>query len=543
MMALTTFGIREARFEAATGFWLNGKNLKLKGVCLHHDAGGLGAAVPLRAWERRLELLKQVGCNAIRTAHNPPRPRVPRPLRPHGLPGHGRDVRLLDRRQESARLPPLLQGMVERLTPATPSAATATIRASSSIASATRFATRPRPNWPRPSCAGLVEVFHENDPTRPVTQALFRPNVSHDYDNGLADLLDVIGQNYRENEILAAHKAKPTRKILGTENGHDRKVWLALRDNPPYAGQFLWTGFDYLGESRRWPVVGAGSGLFDRTGAPRPRAFQRQSWWSDQPDGPHRPAPGRRARHARRSGLRPARPAASRSSPTGRREIRDRTTRLSRSIATASRSNCCSTASRWVPSLSRPTPRPAPGRWLLSPARSRPLAGTRARWWPAHELRTAGKAAKILLTTDRAKLTPDWDDVSYITASVVDSNDVLVPDATDLVSFKLSGVGRIVAVDSGDNSSHESFRADMRRAYQGQCIAILRATAPAGQIRLTASAPDLTPAALLLEVVFFTEVKLKFDFGSSQVGLEMPPGNVGIRPIPSFGYVLFAGFV
>ena len=81
-----------------------------------------------------------------------------------------------------------------------------------------------------------------------MTQALFRPNVSHDYDNGLADLLDVVGQNYRENEILAAHQQKPTRKILGTENTHDRRGWLALRDNPAYAGQFLWAGIDYLGE-------------------------------------------------------------------------------------------------------------------------------------------------------------------------------------------------------------------------------------------------------------------------------------------------------
>src|ERR1039457_7467042 len=97
---------------------------------------------------------------------------------------------------------------------------------------------------------GLVEVFHANDATRPVSQALFRPNVSHDYDNGLADLLDVVGQNYRENEILAAHQQKPTRKILGTENTHDRHAWLALRDNPAYAGQFLWAGIDYPGESR-----------------------------------------------------------------------------------------------------------------------------------------------------------------------------------------------------------------------------------------------------------------------------------------------------
>src|SRR5207253_4501381 len=93
--------------------------------------------------------------------------------------------------------------------------------------------------------SGLVAVCHANDPSRPVTQALFRPNVSHDYDNGLADLLDVVGQNYRENEILAAHVQKPARKILGTENGHDRTVWLALRDNPTYACQFLWTGIDY----------------------------------------------------------------------------------------------------------------------------------------------------------------------------------------------------------------------------------------------------------------------------------------------------------
>src|SRR6185295_13882116 len=116
----------------------------------------------------------------------------------------------------------------------------------------------PREDLAKRILKGLVEVLHEADPTRPVTQALFRPNVSHDYDNGLADLLDVVGQNYREKEILAAHEAKPTRKILGTENGHDRDIWLALRDHPAYSGQFLWTGIDYLGEAREggdWPLI------------------------------------------------------------------------------------------------------------------------------------------------------------------------------------------------------------------------------------------------------------------------------------------------
>jgi len=83
--------------------------------------------------------------------------------------------------------------------------------------------------------------------------------------------------------MLAAYRQKPTRKILGTENTQSREAWLALRDNLPYAGQFLWSGIDYLGESPGWPMIAFNLGLLDRTGTPRPLAFQRQSWWSEQP--------------------------------------------------------------------------------------------------------------------------------------------------------------------------------------------------------------------------------------------------------------------
>ncbi len=118
---------------------------------------------------------------------------------------------------------------------------------------------------PIPILKSLVDTFHANDPTRPVTQALFRPNVSHDYDNGLADLLDVVGH--------------------GTENTHDRNQWIAMRDHPEYSGQFLWSGIDYLGEAGRWPSIGAGSGLLLTTSLPRARAFERQSWWTDSSEG------------------------------------------------------------------------------------------------------------------------------------------------------------------------------------------------------------------------------------------------------------------
>jgi beta-galactosidase len=276
------FGIRDAHFEADTGFWLNGKNFKIKGVCLYADGSAFGAAIPLAIWKARFTTLKSLGVNAIRTAHNPPAPEFldlcdrmgflvmdemfdcwtvgKNPFDYHlyfneWSQTDERDTILRDRNHSSVII----------------------------YSVGNEIHDTPQAEKAKRILKGLVAVAHEADPTRPVTQALFRPNASHDYDDGLADLLDVIGQNYRENEILAAHEAKPSRKILGTENTHDRKQWTAVRDHPAYAGQFLRTGVDYLGESRHWPLVEHSSGLLDRTGEPRPVAFERQSWWSDRP--------------------------------------------------------------------------------------------------------------------------------------------------------------------------------------------------------------------------------------------------------------------
>ncbi len=276
------FGIREFHFDAETGFWLNGRNFKLKGVCLHGDGSCFGAAVPLGVWERRLRGLRELGVNAIRTAHNPPSPEFLDLCDREGMlvmdeffdcwtvgknkydyhlyftnwsKIDARDTILRDRNHPSIIL----------------------------YSVGNEIHDTPKAKLAYGILEGLVEVCHENDPTRPVTQALFRPNVSGDYTNGLADLLDVIGTNYRDSELLAARRAKGTRKIIGTEQRQDRATWLACRDHADHAGQFLWTGVDYLGESRRWPIVAAGSGLLDRCGQARAAGYQRQSWWSDKP--------------------------------------------------------------------------------------------------------------------------------------------------------------------------------------------------------------------------------------------------------------------
>jgi beta-galactosidase len=347
----------------------------------------------------------------------------------------------------------------------------------------------------------LVEVFHANDATRPVTQALFRPNVSHDYDNGLADLLDVVGQNYRENEILAAHDAKPSRKILGTENQHDRRVWLALRDHAPYAGQFLWSGIDYLGESRSWPVVDAASGLLDRTGGMKPIAYERQSWWSGRPMVyiTRRIAPAR---------LGPTDPGYETGPVTPVRFPQTLFPDWTPANAAPHEENVevysnCEEVELLLNGKSlgsKPLPADASARvWRVpyEPGTLRAVGRNKGAEAAAYELRTAGKPAKVTLSVDRSRIRRTWDDVAFVTATVVDANGVPVPNADQSISFQLSGPGSIAALDSADHASHEPFQASERKAFQGWCVAILKAKG-SGPITLNASAPGIAGASVTI---------------------------------------------
>jgi len=496
---VTPFGIREFRFDAATGFWLNGKNFKLKGVCLHHDASAFGAAVPLRAWERRLENLKQIGVNAIRTAHNPPAPEfldlcdrmgvlvmdemfdcwtvAKNPYDYHLFFNDWSKIDTRDTVRRDRNHPSIIL-----------------------YSAGNEIHDTPKGELAKSILKGLIPVFHENDPTRPVTQALFRPNVSHDYDNGLADMLDVIGTNYRDNELLDAHKAKPTRKIVGTEQGHERRIWLFARDNPQHSGQFLWSGIDYLGESRQWPVIAAGSGLLDRTGTVKPMAYERQSWWAEQPV----VHIVRRIEPARTTAADPGfEPLTRRQSQFADWSPRDT---AAHDENVEAYSNCEEVELILNGKSLGAKPRhadDAPRIWKVpfEPGALKAIGRNKGQVIATDELRTAGKPAKIVLAVDRGKLAPVWDDVSYVTVTIVDANGVRVPTASDLITFKITGPGVIAAVDSGDNTSHESFQASDRKAYQGRCFAILRANAPSGRIVLTASSPGLTSGSITIEAV------------------------------------------
>ena len=290
---------------------------------------------------------------------------------------------------------------------------------------------------------------------------------------------------------------KPDRKIIGTENGHDRRVWVALRDNPAYAGQFIWTGIDYLGESRRWPVVGSGSGLLDRTGTPRPLAFQRQSWWSDTPMVyiTRRVAP---------TAATPTDPGYETVAPRDRQSLfSDWTPRNTaphtESVEVYSNSEQVELFLNGKSLGVKPRPGDdSPRTWAVpfEPGTLRAVGRNGGKTVATHELRTAGKPARLALVADSAKISPVWDDVCYIEAMVVDANGVVVPDASDRITFRVTGPGIAAGVDSADNASPEPFQAAERHAFQGRCFFLLKARAPAGRITVTASAPGLAGTSL-----------------------------------------------
>jgi beta-galactosidase len=493
-----TFGIRDAHFEAATGFWLNARNLKIKGVCLHAEAGAFGAAVPLDVWRQRLTELRKLGVNAIRTAHNPPAPEFldlcdqmgflvmdeffdcwtvgKNPYDYHVYFDQWSQTDERDSIMRDRNHPSIVIYSVGNEIHDTPHAERA-----------------------KHILKGLVEVAHETDPTRPVTMALFRPNASHDYEDGLADMLDVVGQNYRENEILAAYTQKPSRKILGTENRHDRQSWVALRDNPPYAGQFLWSGMDYLGESRHWPAIANSSGLLDRTGRAKPVAFQRQSWWSGRPM-------VFMARRLAPTDAMPVDPGYGGPERYTQVLFADWTPREStpHEETVEVYSNC-----RQVELFlngkslgSQPLPDDASPRiWKANyePGTLKAVArNDDTNVAATDELHTAGKPSKIILSTETRTLSPGFDPVAEVRAEITDADGIEIPSANDLISFTVSGPGEIAAVDNGSNASHESFQATERHAYEGECLAYVRATSVSGEIKVSASGAGLETGSVVI---------------------------------------------
>lgn len=317
------FGVRTAVFDADKGFFLNGENMKLKGVCVHHDAGCLGAAVPASVWRIRLEKLKAMGCNALRTAHNPPDPDLldlcdrlgflvmdeafdewegiknkwwqghnVYPPKHFGYAEdfpqwHEQDLRAMVERDRNHPCVILWSIGNEIDYPndpyVTPLFKEVLGNNDANKPLAERLYDNRKPDAGRLAkvAAELTAQVHALDDSRPVTSALSFPELSNR--TGYADALDLAGYNYREQFYEADHKAYPGRVILGSENSHDPAAWRAVTEHGFMAGQFLWTGVDFLGECPGWPKRISQAGALDLRGKEKPLYAQRLALWTKEP--------------------------------------------------------------------------------------------------------------------------------------------------------------------------------------------------------------------------------------------------------------------
>ena len=311
-------GIRTLGFDANKGFSLNGKLMKVKGVCMHHDAGSLGSAVPREVLERRLMTLKSIGCNAIRGSHNPQSPDLYDLCDELGLlvineafdewefpkkkwlegwnvgtPGFEgpaeffekwgetdlRDLVLRDRNHPSIFMWSIGN---EVDYPNDPYSHPILSKEGIGQQHTSGFlADHPHADRLGAIAKRLAGVVRKQDSSRPVTAGLAGPVMSNETDYPGA--LDVVGYNYTENRYAKDHAAYPKRIFYGSENSYAMDAWKAVRDNDYIFGQFLWTGIDYLGEAHRWPSRGFTSGLLDLAGFKKPRAWFRESLWSEKP--------------------------------------------------------------------------------------------------------------------------------------------------------------------------------------------------------------------------------------------------------------------
>jgi len=529
----TPFGIRTIAFDPDKGFFLNGKAVKLKGVCLHHDAGCLGAAVPDKVLERRLRLMKDLGANAIRTSHNPPAPELLDMCDRLGL---------LVKDEAFDEFTPPKNKWVEGWNAGQPSKfGYGEVFTEWSVRDMEDLVRRDRnhpcvimwsigneidyPNDPfshpvlgnnyRPEhppaenlvkhARPLIEAVKKWDRTRPVTAALASIDMSNAV--GLPQLLDVVGYNYQEQHYEADHKSYPSRFIFGSENGDSYDAWVAVRDNDYVAGQFLWTGIDYLGEAGRWPNRANGAGLLDLCGFKKPIAWFRQSLWSQSPmvylcvsGRPGRRGPGMGG-------------AEHWNWPDGAR------------VGVSCFTNC--------DEVSLALNGETLGTQRLSEARNGTLAwevpfrpgvlkavGRNAgREVCEFSLKTAGPATRIALSPDAARLSADGKDICHVEFQITDDQGVRVPDAAHEVTFDVDGPGRIIGIENGDLSSLDDPQDNIHKARQGRGLAIFQATREPGRVRLTARAQGLADATIEIETGWQPQVRRTWGWSKAQASL------------------------
>ncbi len=544
----TPLGIRSLAYDVDRGFLLNSRPVKLQGMCLHHDGGAVGAAVPEGVWVRRLHLLKDMGCNAIRTSHNPPAPEFLDLCDRLGflVMDEAFDEWTVRKGQIQHGYSEFFNEWYER------DLGNMILRdrnhPSVIMWSAGNEIGEQRMPGGEKVLAKLVEVLHREDPTRPVTAAM--DNIYTDEGEAptaFSNLLDIVGYNYvdrwgqrRETYYADDRQKYPQRKFVGTENVciggvrgsyelsavpadgalrppryatsmvRGEQLWKFTRLADYVAGDFLWTGIDYLGESR-WPRRSSFSGVLDTCGFAKDGYYFYQSQWTARPVlhlFPHWNWRGHEGQVV---------PVIAYSNCD--------TVELflnGRSLgAKAHEFPRQGTAGGWN-TYARPQILSTTADLHLSwdvpyePGVLKAVGYRDGKQVAEREIRTAGAVAMIALSVDRETLRAGSREVANVTVAVRDANGVMVPTADNVITWEVQGEGTLVGVDNGDPLSQASFQGHAGKAFNGLALGIVQAGSKAGEVSVNVAAEGLKAATVVLQVVETEDTKRPMIAGLDQ---------------------------
>ena len=532
--SVTPFGIRSIEVIPDKGFFLNGKKTVFKGVCNHHDLGPLGAAVNDAAIRRQIRILKDMGCNAIRTSHNMPAPELVKACDEMGM-------MLMVETFDEWKTDKCENGYHKEFDQWVEKDLVNVLRHYRNNPSVVMWCVGNEvpDQWngdrgPKLS-RYLQDICHREDPTRPVTQGMDAPDAV--INNNMAAVMDVAGFNYRPHKYQEAYKKLPQQIILGSETASTvssrgiykfpvTRTWMKKYDDHqsssydvehcgwsnlpeddfiqhedlPYCiGEFVWTGFDYLGEPTPyytdWPSHSSLFGIIDLAGLPKDRYYLYRSHWNKEKETlhilPHWNWKGREGE------VTPV--FVYTNYPSAELFINGKSQGKRTKDLSVTVYNSADSVS--MMSLKRQQ------RYRLMWMDTKYEPGTvkvvaydeNGKAVAEKEIHTAGKPHHIELVPDRRMLQADGKDLCFVTVKVVDKDGNLCPEATDEIRFKVKGSGVYCAGANGNPASLESFQIPRMKVFSGMMTAIIQTTDKAGAIVLEATGSGLKKATLTVE--------------------------------------------
>jgi beta-galactosidase len=507
-------GFRSFKFDKDKGFFLNGKNMKLKGVCIHDDAGALGVAVPEEVWVRRLKTLKEAGCNSLRLSHNPHADYIYNLADRMGFvvmdeafdewevgknkwikgwnvgkPGNegyhsdfkewaNRDV--ADMVLRNRNHPSIIMWSIgnEIDYPNDPyTHEVLNTGRNPQIYGRGFMADKPSASRLTEIAKQLAGVVKQYDTTRPVTAALAGVVMSNEV--GYPEALDIVGYNYQEYRYPEDHKKYPNRVIYGSENGMALSAWKAVEDNKYISAQYLWTGVDYLGEARAWPSRSSGAGLIDLAGYPKPQYYFRQSLWTDKP----MIYIGTTSLVNRANNRRNI--AASWNYKEGD------------SVRITCFTNC-DVAELMMngKSLGQKQLADAPEKVIIWDVVYHPGELFVRGFKNGHEathytLKTSAEVYAIKSVADRSFFEANKKQLAHIEIEIVDKDGVPVYNADNEITVNVKGPAKLLGLESGSLVSHEDYKSNKRKALNGKVLAYIQSQQKAGAVKVTITSPGL----------------------------------------------------